>query len=543
MFAKARWRGVTAASLLCLAPAAGAQSLAAGPLITPGTAEDFLREPPRIKPENAPLPSITPRPLTPPRLKAEVRITGFTFSETKLYTPEQLQAMVQPYVKPTMSLAEIQAVADRITERMRADGYLVASAAVPAQKLRDGVVRIDILEGKLESLHIIGNVRYSEERLKSYVAPLKDQPALTAAAMERSLLLLNELPGLTARGTLAPGAQYGETDLTVEVAEKRWRAAAGLNNYGSPELGRLRADLSLDLLNPLGYGDHANVRFIESQQGLLGLGRIGYDFPIAPAWRVALAAARVNYKVAGAFTALDSSGNSLTRDASLAYAWIRSRSLNLTVTGGVRDVRTAQEAFGQSLGGLHVRAGYTAVSGYTTWGGGITSGVATVTSNGHGQSAPGVGGDGIKFKTDLDVTHAHPLPADFEISQRVAVTYSADTLPDTEKFSLGGPDSVRAYPIAQLRGDQGVLSVTELRRRFRVYNTQSYVGVFFDHGAMRLRQPMAPTFRDSLSGVGLTAGVTHDQFRLKLDLARALSDDRASDNHRTRVWISGTWLF
>ncbi|HEY4371382.1 MAG TPA: ShlB/FhaC/HecB family hemolysin secretion/activation protein [Burkholderiales bacterium] len=543
MFAKARWRGFTAASFLCLAPAAGAQSIAAGTLITPGTAEDFLREPPRIKPETAPLPSITPRPLAPPRLKAQVHVSGFSFSDNKLYSQEQLQAIAAPYLKPMMSLAEIQVVAERITERMRADGYLVASAAVPAQKIRDGLVRIDILEGKLESLHIIGNTHYSAERLKSYLAPLKEEPALTSAAMERSLLLLNELPGLTARGTLAPGHQYGDTDLTVDVAEKRWRAAAGINNYGSPELGRLRADLSLDLLNPLGYGDHANVRFIESQDGLLGLGRIGYDFPLAPAWRASLSMAHVDYRVAGAFSSLQSSGNSLTRDASLAYAWVRTRGTSLTVTGGWRDVRTAQEALGQSLGGLHVQAGYTTLSGYTTWGGGLTSGAATITSNGHGQAGPGIGGDGITLKTDLDITHAHPLPANFEISQRVALTLSPDTLPDTEKFSLGGPDSVRAYPIAQLRGDEGVLSVSELRRRFRFYNTQSYVGVFFDYGAMRLRQPMFPGYRDSLSGYGITAGVSHEHLRLKFDLARALSNNPANDNHRTRVWISATWLF
>ncbi len=123
----------------------------------------------------------------------------------------------------------------------------------------------------------------------------------------------------------------------------------------------------MDWFNPIGFGDHAGLRLIESQGGLLGLGRVGYDFPLAPAWRVSLAAARVDYRVAGSFSALQLTGNSLTRDASLAYAWVRSRGTNLTVSGGVRDVRTNQEVLGQSLGGLHVRAGYTTLSGYTTF--------------------------------------------------------------------------------------------------------------------------------------------------------------------------------
>ncbi|HEX4329047.1 MAG TPA: ShlB/FhaC/HecB family hemolysin secretion/activation protein, partial [Burkholderiales bacterium] len=500
-------------------------------------------EPPRIKPETAPLPSITPRPLVPPRLKAQVHVNGVVFTGNTLYTQEQLQAIAQPYLKKVMSLAEIQGVAEIISERMRADGYLVASAAVPAQKIKDGIVRIDILEGKLESLHIIGNKHYSEARIRSYLAPLLADPALTDKALERSLLLLNELPGVSARGTLSPGQQYGQTDLEVNIGERHFRAAAGLNNYGSTELGRARADLSMDWFNPIGFGDHASARLIESQGGLLGLGRIGYDFPLAPAWRVSLAAARIDYRVAGSFSALQLTGNSFTRDASLAYAWVRSRGTSLTVSGGVRDVRTNQEALGQSLGGLHVRAGYTTLGGYTTYGGGLTSGLAALTSNGHGQAGPGIAGDGIRLKTELDLTHTHPLPGNFEVSQRLAMTLSPDALPDTEKFALGGPDSVRAFPIAQLRGDEGLLSVTELRRRFRFYDTQSYVGAFFDYGSMRLRQPALAGYRDSLSGAGITASVSHEHLRLKLDLARAISSDRPTDGHRARVWLSATWLF
>jgi len=537
MVVRMRVRGLTAASLLCLAPGVGAQ------IVTPGVAEDFLRDTPRITPAPAPVPNVTPRPAPPARPKANIQINGVTFSGSTLYTQEQLQAIAAPLVKQRMSLAEINEIAQAVTDRMRSDGYLVASAVVPAQKIQQGVVRIDILEGKLDKVRFAGNQRYSDERLKAYLAPLLGEPVLTNAAMERSLLMLNELPGVTARGNLSPAENFGASNLEVDITERRYRAALGFNNHGSPELGRARADASLDIYNPLRIGDHANLRLIESQGGLLGLGRLSYDFALAPALRVNLAAARVNYRVAGSLNALDLSGNSMTREASLAYAWVRARSTNLTLGTGVRDVRTYQQALGQSLGGTAVRAGFVNLTGYTTRGGGLTSGVVTMASNGRGQDAPGTAGTGIKLKTDMDVTHARTIVGDFEISQRIALTLSPDTLPDTEKFSLGGPDSVRAFPIAQLRGDQGLLSVTELRRRFTFAGTQSYVGVFFDHGIMELRQPGLPAARDTLSGAGVTVSVVHDRLRIKLDYARALGSDAAADGRRSRVWVSGTWLF
>ena len=546
MVVRTQMRGLTAASLLCLAPAVGAQSNPApGPTpgVTPGVAEEFLREAPRIVPASPPPASITPAPAPPPRAKAQVEVSGLSFSGNTLYTQAQLQAIARPHLKPRMSLEEIQQVAQHVTDRMRAAGYLVASAVVPAQKVKDGVVRIEILEGKLESLRISGNQRYSETRLKSYLAALQAEPALTTMTLERGLLLLNELPGVTARGAISAGERPGTSNVDVEISERRVRAAVGANNHGSPELGRVRGDISLDLYNPLRIGDHANLRLIQSQGGLLGLGRIGYDFPLAPAWRASLAAARVDYRVAGAFSALDLSGSSLTREAALAYAWIRMRGTSLTWSTGVRDVRTAQQALNQSLGGTNVHVGYTNFTGYTTRGGGLTSGLAGFTSNGQGETAPGTSGRGVRLKSDLDITHARPLFGDFEISQRIAVTLSPDTLPDTEKFSIGGPDSVRAFPIAQLRGDEGLLSVTELRRRFRLAGTQSYAGVFFDHGIVRLRQPMLPAARDSLSGAGVSLSMVHERFRIKLDYARAFGSDVASDGRRSRLWLSGTWFF
>lgn len=532
-----RLRGLTAVSLICIARASGAQ------VVTPGVAEDFLREAPRITPAPAPAPLIRPRPDTGPRLKAQVQISGVTFSETRLYTAAELQAIAKPYLKPRMALAEIQEIAQHITDRMRSDGYLLASAVLPVQKVKDGVVRIDILEGKLESTRFTGNQRYAEAFLKPYVDPLTGAPALTTAGLERGLLLLNELPGASARGTLSPGNSRGGASLDVEIGETRYKAAAGINNYGSRELGRVRSDLALDIYNPLRLGDHANLRLINSSGGLLGLGRIGYDVALAPGWRASVAAARVDYRVAGALAALELQGNSLTRDANLAYALIRTRTLNLTWIAGIRDVRTSQQALGQSLGGANVHTGYTSLTGYTSYGGGVTSGIASFSSNGKGEAAAGVAGNGVRLKSEFDVTHARPLPYEFEISQRIALTLSRDTLPDTEKFSIGGPDSVRAFPIAQLRGDQGLLSVTELRRRFKVAGAQAYVGVFFDHGIVQMRQPGLPAARDSLSGAGITVGATHDKLRLKLDLARQSGSDVAADGRRNRLWISATWLF
>ena len=79
-------------------------------------------------------------------------------------------------------------------------------------------------------------------------------------------------------------------------------------------------------------------------------------------------------------------------------------------------------------------------------------------------------------------------------------------LDSSEKFSLGGPYGVRAYPVNEALGDQGYIMNFELR--YRVYSNVDLIG-FVDHGGIDLHvnpwlnsNPGVPGFY-TLSGGGI----------------------------------------
>src|SRR5690606_29946346 len=76
--------------------------------------------------------------------------------------------------------------------------------------------------------------------------------------------------------------------------------------------------------------------------------------------------------------------------------------------------------------------------------------------------------DAQQAKLRLDGSYALPFGANWLLATRATVVYSGDPLTDSQKFSLGGPYSVRGYAPAELRGDQGEFLSLELRRYFFV---------------------------------------------------------------------------
>src|SRR6218665_1354179 len=132
--------GVLALSLSLALPAL-AQT--AGSIPNAGqTLRDLQRTPP---PAEQPAPTLT--------LPAEVDrkpddTTRFVVREVRLQgnrrvTTPELEALVADLVGPAVSLADVRQGTRRITAVYRARGYLLARAYVPAQEMKDGLLRIE----------------------------------------------------------------------------------------------------------------------------------------------------------------------------------------------------------------------------------------------------------------------------------------------------------------------------------------------------------------------------------------------------------------
>lgn len=476
---------------------------------TPGSVQESLVRP-RLTPPASPAQVILPEQAGPSihdRKGKRFQVHSFRFVGNTVFPVRRLKQVVERYLDLELNLYDLNVAADSVTEFYHDRGYSLARAVIPAQEVKDGVVTIAVIEGRVGKVLFSGHKGYSEDFLRRQVGRLPAGSLVAAENLERTLLLLNDLPGLKVRATLAPGAEFGTSDVLVKAEEKPIALNLTADNFGSKETGRKRADAGVELNNPLGIGDQLSLRAVTTERKLIKFGKVGYSLPLDDdGLRLAASFAESRYDVAGDFAALGLSGSSQVAEVSVQYPLARSRGHNETVSLGMKTTHLVQQTLAVetsntripmiTLGYLFNRIGEDAS---------VSNLSAQVASNLRTNSS-GTRQDAQRFRLEIDGNYLLPLDRKWDVYLRGAWAYSPDRLPDSEKYSIGGPGSIRAYRASELRGDSGAQATLEFRRSLQFGSMPGSAAIFADSGKVAYKAPgYADSFQSiSAWGAGLT---------------------------------------
>ncbi|MFA6497798.1 MAG: POTRA domain-containing protein, partial [Desulfurivibrionaceae bacterium] len=309
---------------------------------TPGTVKESLQPRP-TQPEKDIAPEVQlPTPPRPPRPAdgQRVRIDHFAITGNTIFSDEELRTLIVDQEGTELTLPEIYGLADRLTDFYQAHGYSLTTVTVPAQRMLDGVLRLEVVEGRVGKLVFEGNRHYNDAFLARQMDLMRPGTILRFADLESEVLLLNDLPGLMARSVLLPGEEYGTTDINLRMEEKTLAASAVLDNSGRKVIGQWRLGADFTINNPLQFGDVLGLGYTHSQSNLLRQGRFSYGFPVLPdGSRMNLNYSRAEYDVGEEFAALDIAGTSETARIQFSHPFLRSRRDNLSATVGAAHVR------------------------------------------------------------------------------------------------------------------------------------------------------------------------------------------------------------
>src|SRR5581483_1593321 len=263
-----------------------------------------------------------------------VQITG----NSKIPTPV-LQALVADVTGGEHSLTELRAAVARITDYYHRHGYPVARAYLPAQEIRDGAVTIGIIEGRLDKLVIENHARLTDARAAAYVSHVKEGAVIQSSEIDRSLLLLNDTPGVGgSRATLQPGASVGTSELEIALSPADLVSGdVEADNYGNRYTGQYRLGGTLNINSPLQLGDQVTLSALSSGRELL-YGRVGYQLPIGgDGLRAGVAYFDTRYRLGKDFSVLEAHGTGAGGSAFVAYPFIITQKSNMTGTASLEE--------------------------------------------------------------------------------------------------------------------------------------------------------------------------------------------------------------
>jgi hemolysin activation/secretion protein len=553
------------AKLLPLALLALSQNLPAQQIPDAGSQLNQLPPPafpqqagPQIKIEEA------PSPRAPSGPSVHVVVNALQFTGAHVFSSAELLTIAKFTPGAELSLADLQAMAARITERYRHQGYFVARAYLPAQDISNHLVTIAISEGRYGKVTLHNHSRLSDELVNDDLEGIHTGDVITIKPLEHRLLLLSDIPGVKVTSTLVPGESPGSSDLIVDVAPgRRITGLVFADNAGNPYTGEYRVGAQVNFNNPFGHGDVASARVMTSGSGLK-YGRLSYQMQFGRA-TAGVAYSKLEYELGKQFEVLGAHG---TAEVASVYGFmplIRSRDSNLYVGLGYDDKRfddrmdlipaANREARARvaniSLYGNH-RDGI-GLGGYSTFFIALSAGSFDIrTPSALAADAASARTDGGYSKLWFNATHLQPLSGSWSLYGSVTGQFASSNLDSSEKFILGGMDGIRAYPQGEGFGDEGVMLTLEARYLLaglsgRVPGQVHLLGFIDDGKVIVNKDPWFAGDNDRrLSSYGV--GVTWDEpgdFAVRAYYARKLGSELAQSapDRSGRFWIQAVKYF
>lgn len=190
-------------------------------------------------------------------LVERIEVVGST-----VFSAEQFAEITAPFIRRELSFAELLQVRDAIAQLYIENGYITTGAIIPPQVVEGGTVTIEVIEGRLEDINIIGNRRLRPQYIRDRIR-LGAQTPLNVPRLLESLQILRLDPRLqNLSAELQSGVRPGTNILQVEVDEADTFTLTGyLDNGRSPSVGSFRRGVELQELNLLGFGDTLSLGY------------------------------------------------------------------------------------------------------------------------------------------------------------------------------------------------------------------------------------------------------------------------------------------
>ncbi len=211
-----------------------------------------------------------------------ITVSKFNIVGSTIFSRQELEAVLAPYIGKPLSFAELLQAADALTKLYVRQGYITSGAFIPPQALENGVVLIQIIEGSVDEIQVTGlkqlNPSYIRSRLQTAIAsPLNQDKLLDALQLlQLDPLIQNLSVELRAR------RRRGISILEVKVIEADPPAVQlTTDNQRSPSVGSVRRKIEFTFHNPLGVGDRLQVGYINTE-GSNSLDNLRYTIPINP---------------------------------------------------------------------------------------------------------------------------------------------------------------------------------------------------------------------------------------------------------------------
>jgi hemolysin activation/secretion protein len=407
-------------------------------------------------------------------------LTSIQLDGVTVYSEAELMPVYQDKLGTDVSLADIYVIATALTNNYRNDGYILTQVVVPPQTIEAGIVRLQVVEGFIDGITIEGEEDQGAlDLIESYASRIRTGRALNIRDMERYLLLINDLPGLSARSVLSPSPTLaGAADLQIIITRDYFDALVAADNYGSRFLGPVQFTTAAGINSMFGQNERVAAQFVYApghSQRELAYFDLSYEMPIfSHGTKVQLFASRTHTEPGFGLGVFGIKGRSEFYSVQVSHPFIRSRTENLTayaiadhrnlesssilsqtVIDRIRAARAgARYEFLDTLFGVGINAVNVEIAqGLDVFGASEEGGPRLTRTEGDPQF----------FKVNVNAQRLQRVTNSVNLLVAARGQMSNGPLLSSEEFGIGGMSMGRGYDSSELVGDEGLAGQIEVQ--------------------------------------------------------------------------------
>jgi hemolysin activation/secretion protein len=455
-----------------------------------------------------------------------------------VFSEQELGAITAPYERELVTFESLQQLRHELSRQYVDRGYVTSGVVIPEQRVTNGVVVLQAVEGELADIEVEGNRRLRSAPIERRVEHYVDTP-LNVADLQAGLSFLQKDPLVErVNAELVPGEQLGESVLKIGVTERKPFELAGIAaNDRAPSLGEHRGSLALTYRGLVGNGDVLSGRFGVSDGA--DDNAVYYHVPLTPggtALDIALSDQDADI-VEEPFDAIDISSRievwSVTASRTFADNGARSIAVQLGFEHKRSESTLLDAPFSFSPGDINGKAVGSALLLGAEWS--RTAGRRLFAARGTFQVGVDVldptdnpvppDGDFTLFLGQLQFSQGIEW-RDSRVLVRGLLQLADDPLLAMYKLPIGGRYTVRGYRESELVRDNGFVASAEYRFAAFADDTgqrrgQLDLAVFTDFGiSEEERAPLFGNKREEISSVGIGL-LWHPLPGLEMELYRA----------------------
>ena len=444
-------------------------------LTAPGAAlAEEAPPPPDAAPEATPAPAAEAPPAAPPQPRT-FDLNGFQVEGCTVLTEAEVERVLLPFAGPGRPLEEVERARLALEKAYGERGYQTVSVAIPRQTVREGVVTLQVHEGRVGRLRVVGARWYSPRDIRRHAPSVAEGTVPSFFELVKDMVALNQQPDLRVSPQPRAGAEAGTLDVDLAVQDTLpLHGSLELNNRQSAATTPLRLTGGLHYDNLWQRGHVLTFTFqtapLRTKDAQVFSGSYLARWLEWPGFTVGLNGVKQDSDV-NTLGDLAIRGRGWTLGTRATFPLPSGADLFQTLTAGLDTKhatdRSGADAAPRTLVTWPVSAQYSA-----TWSGaqGQTSLLATMTFN---LGGAGSGARAFLEKRYLssrtfttwrgDLSRTQELPGGLQLFGRAQAQYADGPVPSAEQLTGGGADSVRGYREVEASGDLGSLGTVELR--------------------------------------------------------------------------------